>query len=153
MQIKIFNIPIPDGEKATEEMNAFLRGRKILKTEAQVVTNTEGSFWTFCVRYMDEGKTTPVFRREKKDYREILDKDSYQRYSKMKDIRKKLSQKEGIPAYAVFTNEELAKLAKLENLTLAGMKKIKGIGEKKVEKYGGHFVPPNSSAVRKKVVL
>jgi len=41
--------------------------------------------------------------------------------------------------YAVFTDEELSELAKLNPLTAVGMKQIKGIGEKKVEKYGHHF--------------
>ena len=41
----------------------------------------------------------------------------------------------------VFTNEELAELAKIEGLTEAKMKSVKGIGQKKVEKYGHHFLP------------
>ena len=145
MQIKIFNIPIPDGEKAETEMNAFLRGNRVLKTEGQIVTNNNGSFWSYSIRYM-EGRQPPADKKPKKDYSEILDEKSYQRFSKMRDTRKVLAQEEGIPAYAIFTNEELAKLAKLENLTLANMKKVKGIGEKKVEKYGQHFVPSNSSS-------
>ena len=37
MQIKIFNIPIPDGEAMTEEMNAFLRANRILWMEHLLV--------------------------------------------------------------------------------------------------------------------
>lgn len=57
-------------------------------------------------------------------------------------IRKQIAKDEAIPAYAVFTDAELAELAKMEGvLSLAKMKTVKGIGEKKIEKYGQHFLP------------
>lgn len=43
MQIKIFNIPIPGGEVMTEEMNSFLRSRRVLQTESHIVNNGQGS--------------------------------------------------------------------------------------------------------------
>ena len=61
----------------------------------------------------------------------------------MRAIRKQLAQNEGVPAYAVLTDVEMAELAKVEPLTHAAMGKIKGIGSKKLEKYGHHFLPQN----------
>jgi superfamily II DNA helicase RecQ len=58
----------------------------------------------------------------------------------MREIRKRLAAEESLPAYAIFTDEELANLAKIEDLTLAKMKSVKGIGEKKIEKYGRSFL-------------
>ncbi len=69
-----------------------------------------------------------------------MDEASFQRFSRMREIRKSLSLKNAIPAYAIFTDEELSELAKIEALTLAVMKSVKGVGEKKVEKYGMHFI-------------
>lgn len=135
MQIKIFNIPIPGSEQMNEEMNTFLRSKKVLSVEQQVVQSPNGAFWCFCIRYVEGTVPSP-----KKDYKEILDEVSFQRFSKMREIRKSLSLKEGIPAYAIFTDEEMSELAKIEELTLASMKSIKGIGEKKAEKYGLHFI-------------
>ena len=137
MQIKIFNIPIPGGEQMNDEKNAFLRTQKVLQTESQVVSNAQGTFWCFCVKYLDE---TPQGKIQKVDYREVLDEATFQRFAEMRKVRKQLAQDEGIPAYAIFTDEELAGLAKLETLTLAAMRNVKGIGEKKVEKYGNHFI-------------
>lgn len=45
-----------------------------------------------------------------------------------------------MPAYAIFTDKELAALAKLEVLTAKNMVEIKGIGQRKVEKYGTYFI-------------
>jgi superfamily II DNA helicase RecQ len=41
-----------------------------------------------------------------------------------------------MPAYAVFTNEQLAEIAKARCATLADLGKIEGIGPARVEKYG-----------------
>lgn len=47
---------------------------------------------------------------------------------------------EAIPAFAIFTDEELAGLAKLNELTVSKMLTVKGIGEKKTERYGQKFI-------------
>mgnify|MGYP001122399968 CR=1 FL=1 len=51
-------------------------------------------------------------------------------------MRKELSNKERVPAYAVFTNEQLAAMAKMRCATTADLKKIEGLGDGRVEKYG-----------------
>ena len=137
MQIKIFSIPIIGGEKLNDEMNAFLRSKKILDVESQLVTLQQSAFWTFNVKYLDEaaGFTSGEKDKEKVDYKEVLDAESYQRFSKMRDVRKALAQAENVPAYSILTNEQMAGLAKIEDLTLAKMKTVKGIGEKTIEKY------------------
>lgn len=142
MQIKIFNIPIPASEAMTEEMNVFLRSKRILQTESHIVNNGQGSFWSFCIKYLDHSSSSTVnkTKRKKIDYKEVLDEISFQRFARMREIRKELAKEEGIPAYAIFTDEELAGLAKIENLTPQAMQSVKGIGEKKVAKYSSYFI-------------
>lgn len=139
MQVKIYTIPIIGGESINEEMNVFLRSKKILQVENHIVTSGQNSFWSFCIRYIED---TTINEREKQkvDYRQVLDEPTFHKFSRLREIRKQLAQDDAVPAYAVFTDEELSNIAKLETITLAGMKKIKGIGEKKIEKYGHHFV-------------
>ena len=138
MQIRIFSIPIPSSETESQELNKFLRSNKILKVESELVQAGKEAFWSFCVRYLEE--TAKVKKEKKVDYKEVLDTDTFARFSELREIRKRIASEEGIPAYAVFYNEELAKLAKYDHLTLARMKEVKGIGEKKIEKYGKHFI-------------
>ena len=138
MQIKIFTIPVLGGERINEEMNAFLRSRRILHVDQQLVHDSTGAFWSFSVRYLGQ---EPKSQKKKVDYREVLDTASFQRFSEMRKIRKELAQKEGIPAFAIFTDEELSNLAQMTSLTYQGMLQIKGIGSKKVEKFGVHFIP------------
>ena len=142
MQIKIFTIPIIGGEKLTEELNVFLRSQKILHIERQIATSHQGTFWSFCINYLDENHqtVTGTYERGRIDYREVLDMATFARFSKMRELRKHIAQEEGIPAFAIFRDDELAGIAQLETLTLATMKNVKGVGDKKTEKYGQRFI-------------
>jgi len=51
-------------------------------------------------------------------------------------LRKSLADQEGVPAYAVFTNEQLATMAREGINDLAALGSIKGVGKSRVEKYG-----------------
>ena len=143
MQIKIFNIPIGADESMTEEMNHFLRAHKIIDVKKELAILGDNSCWTFCITYMLDNKPTDSNRVNgsgKVDYREVLDADTFERFSLLRRLRKQIAESEAIPAYAVFTDAELAEMAKLSPLTLAEMQKIPGIGKKKLEKYGNAFV-------------
>lgn len=76
MQIKIFTIPVMGGERMNEEMNLFLRQKKILQTESKLVEAGLESFWCFCIRYLEE---KVVDQRDKNtvDYKEVLDEASF----------------------------------------------------------------------------
>lgn len=137
MRIKIFSIPVVGGDRLLQEMNAFLSSKKILEVEKQLVSHGQNAFWSFCITYIEGGV---VLQPGKVDYKEVLDEESFQRFARMREIRKRLAQEEGVPAYAIFTDKELAAMAKAERLTAAAMKEVKGVGEKKVEKYGHHFI-------------
>jgi len=108
MQIKIFTIPAFGGEKIMEELNVFLRSKKILQVEKAY--NETSAAWSFCISYIDDVKIKGK-ERIKIDYKEALDKESFERFSKMREIRKRIAKEEGLPAYAIFTDVEMAELA------------------------------------------
>lgn len=62
------------------------------------------------------------------------------RFARYREIRKTLAEAEAVPAYAIFTNKELAAIAELEEVNPVTLKKIPGIGDKKIAKYGEHFI-------------
>jgi len=141
MQIKLFTIPISDSGTELEAMNRFLRGNKILEVQNQLISNENGAYWCFCVRYMEKSfHTTRRQAKTKVDYKHVLDEPTFQKFSKLREIRKKVAAEEGIPAFAVFTDEELAGLAKLDAITKRTMLSVKGIGDKKVERYSKYFI-------------
>jgi superfamily II DNA helicase RecQ len=142
MQIKIYTIPTIGGDAINKEMNVFLRSKRVLQEDHQLVVSGQSSFWSFCIKDIEDAAIDERNRLEKGkiDYREVLDEVSFKRFSRMRELRKQLAQDEGIPAYAVFTDEEMAGIAKLSDLTLSQIKTVKGIGAKKTEKYGQRFL-------------
>jgi ATP-dependent DNA helicase RecQ len=69
----------------------------------------------------------------------VLDPESFERFSTFRKIRKEIADDEGVPAFAVFADSELAEMAKIPDLSATSMKAVRGIGEKKIEKYGRFF--------------
>lgn len=139
MQFQIFTIPIQQAETYLAAMNTFLRSKKVLQVLPELVHNQDGTFWTFCIRYIDQGDLS-VQERGKVDYKQVLDNNSFERFSFMRQIRKSMANQEALPAYAIFTDHELSELAKFETLTLEAMKSVKGIGDKRIEKFGKSFL-------------
>lgn len=141
MQIKLFTIPVGDSGGALAEMNTFLRGNKILEVENQLVNNEHGAYWCFCVRYIERAFPEAGTKKGAKvDYRSVLDEATFQKFSKLRQIRKQVAADESISAFIIFTDEELAELAKMDEITEKDMLGIKGIGEKKVERFAKYFI-------------
>jgi superfamily II DNA helicase RecQ len=139
MQMKLFTIPIMGGEAIAEDLNVLLRTKKILEVESQLVSNQQGAHWCFCVKYLDDA-TYGDRKGQKTDYRQVLDEVTFKRFSRLREIRKAIAEAEAIPAFAVFTDEELAEMAKLDPLTAATVRGISGIGEKRTGKYAERLI-------------
>jgi superfamily II DNA helicase RecQ len=140
MQLKVFTVPFLGGDAMNEEMNTFLRGKNILQVEQKLVENKGDMYWTFCVRYLESQDQGSRRDREGKDYKKILSEEAFSRYLRYRELRLALSKQFDVPAYAIFTNEELAGMAAQEELSLQNLGSIKGIGKSKVDKYGAYFV-------------
>jgi superfamily II DNA helicase RecQ len=54
----------------------------------------------------------------------------------LRRARKAIALAEGIPAYAICTDEQLAAMAKLNAQTVPDLAKVDGFGEGKANKYG-----------------
>lgn len=146
MQIKIFTIPVFADDCDVEELNLFLRSHKIIDVKRELTQANDNNCWTFCITYMPNTALSPATmtkeggqHREKVDYKELLDAETFERFARMRKLRKEIAESEAVPAYAVFTDAELAEIAKLTVLDTANMLRIPGIGKKKVEKYGNAF--------------
>ncbi|MDR2971003.1 MAG: HRDC domain-containing protein [Bacteroidales bacterium] len=141
MQVKLFFVGIAEFEQGNEELNKFLRSKKVVTVDSNFISHEKYCGWAFTVQYLEGVQNNfTALPKEKIDYKNVLDESTFEIFSKLREIRKQLAEEDAVPAYAVFTNEELAEIAKLEELTEKNMLKIQGIGEKKVEKYGKKMI-------------
>ncbi|MBQ8271097.1 MAG: HRDC domain-containing protein [Bacteroidaceae bacterium] len=140
MQIKIFDILASASEQDVEIVNKFIRGHKVVDIDKQFYVSSDNvAHWSLCITYLAmayQQQNNQPEKREKVDYKNVLSADDFEKFTKLRIIRKKLAEDNAIPAYAVFTDSELAQIAQLPSVDARLLKQITGIGDKRVEKYG-----------------
>ena len=135
MQIKTFTIPIYDSGAMLDEMNKFLSINKVLEVVQYFCQNEK--CWCFCVKYLPQlAPTNVTMTANKVDYKQVLGEKEFERFSILRKCRKQMSEEMALPPYMIFTDEELSGIAKLPSMELEKIKSVKGVGEKKYEKYG-----------------
>ena len=141
MQVQFFLVPIQGGDDAAEELNRFLGSHRIVSIDRQFVQDGPGSAWAFCVTYIrSSSRPDAVGKRGKVDYREVLSEQDFAVFARLRALRKTLADREGVPAYALFTNEQLAEMVQRRVRTADALSEIAGVGASRVEKHGEDFL-------------
>lgn len=85
MQIKIFTIPVVADERDVEDLNHFLRSHKVIDMKRELTTSNDNSCWTFCITYMPDSspsvQRSGEGKREKIDYKEVLEPAAFERFA------------------------------------------------------------------------
>lgn len=142
-QISTFFIPLSDGGDAQGELNAFLRGHRVLQIEKAFA----GNGWALCVEWVDGNSAvagrTPYQKRI--DYRAVLEPEVFERFVRLRERRKDIAHKDGVPPYMVMTDAQMAAAVKDGDPTLDVLEKIEGFGEARFKKYGERLVSHKAS--------
>jgi len=138
MQYRSFTIPVYESETeaATDDLNRFLRTVRVLQVERQF--HAQDRVWYLLVEYQEGTSGDNSGRGGRKhriDYRAVLEPEQFVIFDRLRSWRKAQAEKEKIPAYAIFTNEQLAAISRLEQINKTGLSRIDGIGESRLEKY------------------
>ncbi|HRY14467.1 MAG TPA: HRDC domain-containing protein [Candidatus Competibacteraceae bacterium] len=146
MKYRFFHVPALDPAAETEILNRFLAERRIVAVDRQFVADGGNSFWALSVAYRDGvsalDPTGAPGRPEKTkiDYREVFDERDFATFVALRTLRKELAETEGVPAYALFTNEQLAAMVRGKARTVTDLAAIEGVGKSRVEKYAAAFL-------------
>ncbi|MEI2808622.1 MAG: HRDC domain-containing protein [Albidovulum sp.] len=104
--------------------------------DKQLVQDAGQSYWAFCTGYLDNQDSPKPASKGKIDYREVLNEQDFAVFARLRTLRKELADGEGIPAYAVLTNEQLAERVQRRVQSATALREIAGAGEAHAEKYG-----------------
>jgi superfamily II DNA helicase RecQ len=124
----------------TDELNAFLRSHRIVNVEKKLIDSERGTGWVFIVEYSSDGGKSFSGSSQRVDYREVLSTVEYTFFEKLRALRKEIAEKQGVPVYAVFTNDQLAALVKKRPKSTKDMLAIAGVGEARVKQYSEAFL-------------
>ena len=121
--------------EATEEnLNDFLRTHGIVSVRTEFVTG-ETPAWCVLVEFVQQSESLAK-SSGKIDYMKVLTPEEFAVFSKLRDLRKELVSKDGVPPFVVFTDEQLSLIVKQKPENLSNLTAIQGIGQSKAEKYG-----------------
>ncbi len=135
MIYRLFYLSALNPDDAEQALNQFLQSAKVISVDRQFVADGANSFWSVCV-VVSGTEVTPGRRQGARvDYRELLGPDEFTVYARLRTLRNQLAETEGTPAYAIFTNEQLANIARLPHPDRVSIGAIEGIGEKRLNRY------------------
>ena len=140
MKYQFFTIPVSSYEDVQEKLNNFCATHKVATVEKQFVSNNEQSFWAFCITYIEGDQSVTIPKKSRIDYKEILDEKDFAIFAKLRNLRKKMAEKEGVPLYGLFTNDQMATMIQKRITTISGMRTIDGVGDVRIEKYAKAFI-------------
>ena len=151
MQQHFFAVPALHPEAAQEEVNAFCAAHRVVAVERQFVAAGLDSYWAVCVVVVLGAGPLPeavkvTGRRSgarnqpgataRVDYRAVLSAVDFTLFAALRAWRKTTAEQEGVPIYAVLTNEQLAEIARRRVSSPAALGEIDGIGVSRIERYG-----------------
>lgn len=142
MQFAFFSIPVDGGATVLEEMNLFLRSHRVISVQKELTQRDTAPCWRLCVEYLEGPALPPEGERRRScvDYKEVLSEEDFSVFVRLREVRKELAGSDGIPVYAVCTNEQLAEMARRRPASINELQQIEGLGEAKCAKYGQAFL-------------
>ena len=143
MRFRFFTIATQLPVQGQDALNAFCAQHRVVSVEKQFVAQGMESFWSICVTYIENSETSRSIqggKRDRIDYKEVLNEQDFAIYAELRNLRKSLAEQEGVPAYALFTNEQLAEMVTQRVTTQVALGEIDGVGKARLEKYGDSFL-------------
>ena len=148
MPVLFFAIPALRPEPAASALNHCLATQRVAQVQQQLVADGANSFWAVSVSVVDgdaagAGSATGADagrRRTGIDYRELLAADEFALYDRLRSARKQAAEADGVPTYAVFTNEQLAAMVRQRMVSAADLASLPGVGEGRLRSYGETFL-------------
>lgn len=137
---------------AQQELNQFIQKHRVAAIEKEFVADGASSYWSLCITVLEGEGTLPAALRApgsvsagkstpKIDYREVLNEADFAVYADLRNLRASIAKAEGVPPYALFSNEQLACMVRGRVVTAGQLREIDGVGEARVNKYATHFLP------------
>ena len=144
MRFRFFSIPVHSADDAAKSLNQFLAVNRFMAVDRQFVPDGSNSTWAVCVTYDDAGvgpaPPLSVARRAKADFKDVFDPAEFAVFARLRALRKERSDADGVPAYAVFTNDQLAEMVRRRITSATALQQLAGVGEARVAKYGPGFL-------------
>ncbi len=140
MKLKTFTLQL-DTETGTFDdaaLVAFLADRDAVAVDEHFFVHDGLPRWALLVHYREGIRRDSGGRAsdQRPDWRDDLSAEEAAVFSALRSWRNNRARRDGRPAFVLFTNRQLAAIAKLQPKTLAELATVDGVGEARVRDYG-----------------
>ena len=135
MNFRLFQFPLPAPPELAE-LNTYLSSQRVTAVSHHFVESPGGPMIVFLVQSVAAEKSLQAKSEARIDYRKVLGPEEFARFSRLREERKVMAQEEALPVYAIFTNAQLAIMARENMNDVAQLHSIDGLGEGRIEKWG-----------------
>jgi superfamily II DNA helicase RecQ len=132
-----------DPHPGEEELNRFLASHRIVSIEKHCAVLGQAAYWSFAIAYLSEMENVSGSETRKRgsvDYKDVLNADDFAVFAQLRDLRNAMAKRDGKPPYAIFNNEQLAKMVTDRVKDKTGLAGIEGIGQARLEQYADKFL-------------
>ncbi len=143
MRVKFFAVPALDPGYVESEVNAFIAQHRTASIDRELVNTSQGVYWCLAITYLESTSASPAAKtggREKIDYKLVLEPGDFQVFVELRRLRKALAERDGVPLYVLFSNKQLATMARERPLNPEALRGIEGVGDARIAKYGDAFL-------------
>jgi len=141
MKQHFFTVAAFGGEADAQALNQLLGSHKVVEVQREFVADGVRSHWAFCVVTTSDSRSLQTKSgRSRVDYKEVLSSEQFRVYARLRLLRKRVADQEGVPPYAVFNNAQLAEMVTGSVRTTQQIAAINGVGKARVEKYAQLFL-------------
>lgn len=138
MKVKVFTIRLTENELEIDQnsLNDFLEMVTFIKSSTQFVEVENGSHWSVLVHYeeISEAKNADSIQEVELTEREQLI------YQNLKQWRAEKATELGFKSFMICHNSVLMNIAVCKPESISQLRKIKGFGEVKLNKYGEDII-------------
>lgn len=152
MQCKIFSVPLGSEEALERErkLNDFLGAANVKRVFASLANQPEGPMWSVLFFYEDGAQVTqktPAGPDATVAPGTPLTGEQVKSIIALKKWRADQAALEGVPLYMVAQNKWLEEIVQMPGRTLDDLKKVRGLGEWRVQKYGNKILEILNTAI------
>lgn len=141
MPFAFFSISTTCPASQQDALNRFIASHRVVRIDKSFHHHGHEAFWSFCVEWLPAESPAALSRPSQSvDYKATLTTQQFEVFSKLRVLRKQLGQKEGLPVYAIATNEQLAIMVREGTFSRTALLKIPGFGEAKANRFGTAFL-------------
>jgi superfamily II DNA helicase RecQ len=146
MKVKHFHIRLnkENLHQDEEALNSFMQSVSVKKTATQLISAGQANYWSILVFFMDLQPLEEIHENTSEKQPTFdpinLNTEERTRYNALRTWRADTASKENFPQYIIAHNSQLGAIAKLNPTITDDLFGIKGLGERKIAKYGDEII-------------